>query len=115
MSDELLTYYNEELKFLRLMGAEFAVKHSKIAGRLRLSTDGSDDPHVERIIEAFAYLNARIRHKLDDDFPEIVDSLLGVLYPHYQNPIRERCSGVSPFNSQNRNFSGNAKYSDNRR
>lgn len=87
MTEELLPYYNQELEFLRLMGAEFAEKYPKIAARLHLSEDGSHDPHVERIVEAFAYLNARIRYKLDDDFPEIVGSLLGVLYPHYQNPI----------------------------
>src|SRR5262249_23877552 len=49
--------------------------------------DSSEDPHVERLIEAFAYLNARTRRKLEDDFPEITEALLGVLYPHYQLPI----------------------------
>lgn len=86
MSDELLPYFQQELTFLRHMGQEFAEKHPKIAGRLHLNADGSHDPHVERIIEAFAYLNARIQYKLDDDFPEIVESMLGVLYPHYQQP-----------------------------
>ena len=81
MSDELLPYYNRELAFIRRLGAEFAEAHPKIAGRLRLGPDAAEDPHVERLIEAFAYLNARIRHKLDDDFPEITDALLGVLYP----------------------------------
>ena len=52
------------------------------------SSDGmSEDPHVERMIEAFAYLNARTRHKLEDEFPELTEALLGVLYPHYQAPI----------------------------
>jgi len=87
MSDELLPYYNRELAFVRRLGAEFAEMHPKIAGRLRLKADSAEDPHVERMIEAFAYLNARTRHKLEDDFPEITDALLGVLYPHYQAPI----------------------------
>jgi type VI secretion system protein ImpG len=87
MSDELLPYYHRELAFIRRLGAEFAEAHPKIAGRLRLGPDLAEDPHVERLIEAFAYLNARIRHKLDDDFPEISDALMGVLYPHYQAPI----------------------------
>ncbi len=86
MSDELLPYFQQELTFLRHMGQEFSEKYPKIAGRLDLSADGSRDPHVERIVEAFAYLNARIQYKLDDDFPEIIESLLGVLYPHYQQP-----------------------------
>jgi type VI secretion system protein ImpG len=87
MSDDLLPYYNRELNFIRRLGAEFAQAHPKIAGRLLLTADGTEDPHVERLIEGFAYLNARIRHKLDDDLPEITDALLGVLYPHYQAPI----------------------------
>jgi type VI secretion system protein ImpG len=87
MSDELLRYYHRELAFLRRLGAEFAEAHPKIAGRLRLGPDAAEDPHVERLIEAAAFLNARVRLKLEDDFPEITDSLLGVLYPHYQRPL----------------------------
>src|SRR4051812_5400184 len=87
MSDELLEYYNRELTFIRRQASQFAEDHPKIAGRLRLGADSCDDPHVERMIEAFAYLTARIRHKLEDDLPEITEALLGVLYPHYQAPI----------------------------
>jgi type VI secretion system protein ImpG len=87
MSDELLPYYNRELAFLRHLGAEFAEAHPKIAGRLRWGPDAVRDPHVARLIEAFAFLSARIRHKLDDEFPEVSESLLGVLYPHYLAPI----------------------------
>lgn len=87
MVDELLPYYEKELAYIRQMGAEFAKEHPKIAGRLGISTDTIEDPHVSRLIESFAYLNARIQHKLDDDFPEISDALLATLFPHYQRPI----------------------------
>jgi type VI secretion system protein ImpG len=88
LSDPLLPYYQLELSFLRNEAAEFARKNRQIARNLGLGPQGaSEDPHVARLMEAFAYLNARIRHKLDDDFPELTDSLLGVLYPHYQRPI----------------------------
>jgi type VI secretion system protein ImpG len=87
MPDDLLTYYERELSFLRQMGAEFAVKYPKIASRLLLEADKSEDPHVERLIQAFAFLAARVHHKLDDEFPELTDALLGVLYPHYLAPI----------------------------
>ncbi len=87
MPDELLPYYEKELAFIRQMGAEFANEHPKIAGRLGISSDTIEDPHVSRLIESFAYLNARIQHKLDDDFPELSDALLEVLFPHYQRPI----------------------------
>ncbi len=87
MPDELLPYYEKELAFIRQMGAEFAKEHPKIAGRLGINFDTIEDPHVSRLIESFAYLNARIQHKLEDDFPELSDALLGVLFPHYQRPI----------------------------
>jgi type VI secretion system protein ImpG len=87
MTDELLPYYQRELAFLRKAGHEFAEANPKIAARLRLDTNLSDDPHVARLIEAFAYLNARTRLKLEDDFPEITEAMLGVLYPHYLAPI----------------------------
>lgn len=87
MSDQLLAFYNRELAYIRKSAAQFANAHPKIAARLKLGTDSTEDPHVERLIEAFAYLNARTRLKLEDDFPELTESLLGILYPHYQNPI----------------------------
>ena len=87
MPDELLPYYEKELAFIRQMGAEFAREHPKIAGRLGINFDTIEDPHVSRLIESFAYLNARIQHKLEDDYPELSDALLGVLFPHYQRPI----------------------------
>ena len=88
MGDELLGYYNRELTYIRRLATRFAEAHPKIAERLRLgSDDASDDPHVERMIESFAYLTARIRRKLDDEFPEITSALLDVLYPHYLAPI----------------------------
>ncbi len=82
MFDDLLPYYNAELRFMREMAGEFARAHPKIAGRLRLSSNAVEDPHVARMIEAFAFLAARTRLKLDDDFPELTNSLLGILQPH---------------------------------
>lgn len=87
MRDELLGYYERELIFLRRMGAEFAKKYPKIATRLLLDEEKVEDPHVERIIEAFALLSGRVSLKLDDELPEITESFLNVLYPHYLSPI----------------------------
>lgn len=87
MRDRLLGYFERELTYLRQMGAEFAEKYPKIASRLLLEPDRCEDPHVERLIESVAFLNAKIRHKLDDELPEITDSVLGVVYPHYLAPV----------------------------
>ena len=87
MSDALLPYYNRELNAIRALAAEFAAAHPKIAGRLRLAADAVDDPHVARLLEGVAFLAARVHHRLDDEFPELTDALLGVLYPHYLAPV----------------------------
>ncbi len=87
MSDALLPYYDRELNALRSLAAEFAATHPKIAGRLRLAPESVDDPHVARLLEGVAFLAARVHHRLDDEFPELTDALLGVLYPHYLAPF----------------------------
>lgn len=86
MRDELLLYYERELNYLRQLGAEFGQKYPKIASRLILETDKCEDPHVERLLEAFAFLAARVHLKIDDEFPEITEALLSILYPHYIRP-----------------------------
>jgi len=85
--EELLNYYERELAYIRQMGVEFAKKYPKLAGRLLLEPDRCEDPHVERLLEGFALLAARIHLKLDDDFPQISASLLEVLFPHYTRPV----------------------------
>ncbi|HEX4128837.1 MAG TPA: type VI secretion system baseplate subunit TssF [Pirellulales bacterium] len=89
MTDALERRYEDELTFIRRLGNEFARQRPKIADRLLLDreTGVSEDPHVERLIEAFAFLTARVRLKLDDDFSELTDALLNILYPHYLAPI----------------------------
>ena len=87
MDDQLLQYYERELTYIRAMAAEFARTYPKIAGRLLLEPDRCEDPHTERLIEAFAFISGRIHKKIDDDFPEITESLFNILYPHYINPI----------------------------
>jgi hypothetical protein len=87
LRDELLGAYERELTYLRRLGAEFAGRYPKIAARLALEQDKCDDPHVERLIESVAFLCARVRLKIDDDFPEITDALLSVLYPSFLAPV----------------------------
>ncbi|MCJ8510232.1 type VI secretion system baseplate subunit TssF [Rhizobium lemnae] len=87
MAEGFLARYNEELAALRQRASRFAESFPKIAGRLRLTGEVVDDPHVERLIQSFAYSAARVRQKLDDEFPELTTSLLETLYPHYLAPI----------------------------
>ena len=87
MSRALYPYYERELTAIRQLAQEFAKTYPAAAGRLMLEPSRSTDPHVERLIEAFAFLTGRIQHKLDDEFPELTDALLNILYPHYLAPI----------------------------
>ncbi len=87
MSDTLLPYYQRELDAIKRLAGEFADANPKIAGRLRLTADAVDDPHVARLLEGVAFLAARVHHRLDDEFPELTDALLGLLYPQYLAPV----------------------------
>ena len=86
-TESLLRYYNTELSYLRRMAGSFARRYPRVAGRLELSPDDCADPHVERMIESFALLTARLQRRMDGEFPEITASLLGALYPHLVNPV----------------------------
>ncbi|KFE64438.1 type VI secretion system baseplate subunit TssF [Hyalangium minutum] len=85
--DELLQAYQRELAWLRGEGAEFAAHYPKLAARLRLGASEVGDPHVERLIESFAFLTARVQHAFDSDLPELSTTLLGLLAPHLVEPL----------------------------
>lgn len=87
MSETLFPFYERELLFIRQMAQDFQRQYPAAAGRLLLEPNRSADPHVERLIESFALIAGRIHHKLDDDFPELTDALIQILYPHYLAPI----------------------------
>ena len=87
MQDDLLLYYERELTYLRRLGAEFAARYPKVAARLQLEPTKCEDPHVERLLEGFAFLAARVHRRLDDDLPEISEALLDVLHPQHVRPV----------------------------
>lgn len=87
MDRRLLRYYNEELRHLRSTAGEFAKEFPKVAGRLALDEFACADPYVERLLEGFAFLAARVQLKLDAEFPQFTQSILETVYPHYLSPI----------------------------
>lgn len=86
MDPQLLKYYSEELIYMRSMADEFSLSHPKIAKRLGMQGNEVADPYVERLIEAFCFLSARMRIKLDAEFPNFTQRLLEVIYPNYISP-----------------------------
>lgn len=87
IDDGLLHYYQRELAYLREQGAAFARRHPKVAARLALDGSESPDPHTERLIEAQAFLAARVHRDLDRELPQLASDLLEQLAPTLAQPI----------------------------
>lgn len=87
MDPRLLEYYNRELQFIREMGGEFAQVYPRIAARLGLSGIECADPYVERLLEGFAFLAARVQLKIDARHPDFTQHLLEMVYPQFLDPV----------------------------
>lgn len=85
--EDLYGHYERELLYLRRAGEGFAKSYPKVARRLALGPEQAADPHVERLIEAVAFLTSRLQLDLDRQFPRLTDALLNILYPHLLEPI----------------------------
>lgn len=85
--DQQLFYYQRELTFLREMGAVFSAQHPKVAKRLGLSKDHAADPHVERLIESFAFLTSYLQRDIDAQFPRVSQAILNSVFPLITRPI----------------------------
>ncbi|WP_416067379.1 type VI secretion system baseplate subunit TssF [Rhizobium sp. ZK1] len=87
MDPRLLRLYNDELAYMREMGSEFSQIFPKIAGRLGLQSGDMADPTVERMMEGFAFLAARVQLKLQARFPDFTQHMLEMVYPHFLAPL----------------------------
>lgn len=82
----MLDYYNRELAYVREQGAEFADQFPKVAARLGMRGIEVADPYVERLLEGFAFMSARVQLKMDAEFPRFSQRLLDLVYPGYLSP-----------------------------
>ena len=91
MHAKLFDYYEQELKHIRESAAEFAKEHSKVARRLALSDASSGgecpDPYVERLLEGFAFLSARVQIRQDAEYAKFTQHLLEMVYPGFLSPV----------------------------
>lgn len=88
MDPRLVRLYEDELAHLRESGRDFAREHPKIARRLALDPDKeTEDPYVERLLEGFAFLTARVRLKMEAEQPQLISQLLESLYPNFAAPL----------------------------
>ena len=82
-----LDHYDRELAFLREMGSAFANQYPKLAGQLGLDEFQCSDPFVERLLEGFAFMSARVQRRLDAEFPQLTRAIFEAVFPHYARPI----------------------------
>lgn len=87
MDPRLLRLYTQELAYLREMGAEFAAEFPKVAGRLGMETLEVADPYVERLLEGFAFLAARVQLKIEAEQPSLIAQLIESVYPNFLSPV----------------------------
>lgn len=81
-------YFQDELSFLKEAGSEFSKSHPQLT---KFLSESSNDPDVERLLEGFAFLNGKLRQKLDDELPELTQSLISLLWPHYLRSVPSMC------------------------
>src|SRR5690554_3613615 len=91
MNQKMLEYYNKKLAYLREAGANFAEHYPKVASRLAMNGIDVADPYVERLLEGFSFLTARIQLKMDAEFPRFIQRLIEVIYPNYLAPTPSMC------------------------
>ena len=87
MIEELLPYYEKQLQEFAQQSRDFSNKYPKIAQRLSLNQEQIDDPHIERLIQAFSLVAARIDKKLDDSYEVFTRSIYEVMFPQYLKPF----------------------------
>ena len=95
----MLDYYNRELAYVREQGAEFAEQFPKVAARLGMRGMEVADPYVERLLEGFAFMSARIQLKMDAEFPRFSQRLLDLVYPGYLAPTPAMAPATLPLAS----------------
>ena len=91
MDPRIIDLYNDELLHLRTEAAEFAREFPDRAGRLSLDGNRVEDPYVERLIEGVAFLAARVRLKLEAQYPVFTQQVLEVLFPGWLAPSPSAC------------------------
>jgi len=77
-------YYQAELAYLRGLAQEFGQAFPEVA---HLVSERGGDPAAERLFQGAALLTARLRQRVEDDFPELVHPLFEQLWPQYLRPV----------------------------
>ncbi len=91
--DEFLPHYLKQLDSLRQDGADFAQKYPDVADGLDIAHRNVDDPQIDRLVESFAFLTAKLHQQYEAQFPEIPTAILEALYPQLLAPVPSMAIG----------------------
>ncbi|GAA3924027.1 type VI secretion system baseplate subunit TssF [Litoribacillus peritrichatus] len=94
MAETLMRYYERELAYIRKALVGFSQRHPEQAAKLQGKQNNAEDPNITRLIDGMALLTAKTELRLDEQFPEIVESLLTILYPGYTQ-ILPSCTNLT--------------------
>lgn len=101
--DKFDDYYNNELHSLKTGLDKFINKHQSIFSDIKNSvddiSDGNIDSYLEKIVNSFAFLTARLKYQNDNLFNEIAKKLITVIYPEIMEDVY--CRGLIKFNIDN--------------
>lgn len=81
--DRLNTYYRAELDSLRISGRDFAQAYPNIASELSLSEGEARDPHVEHLVQSFAWMMGRLHMQMEAETRKVPSMLLEELAPNF--------------------------------
>ncbi|WP_369930335.1 type VI secretion system baseplate subunit TssF [Xanthomonas sp. NCPPB 2632] len=103
-SPRLKLWYEQELASLRAEAVEFGTAFPALARTLALSGGRSADPHVELLVQSFAWMAGRLRYQLEADQAVLPNALLGLLYPHLEAPLPSMLIGEIDVKPEGANF-----------
>lgn len=86
MDERLIGLFDQELRHLRETAREFGRAFPSKAAALGVMQTPAD-PYVERLMEGAAFMAARVRLRLEAQFPHFTQSLIETTYPDFLAPV----------------------------
>lgn len=84
---QLLGYYQSEIDYLLNEGRIFAKKHLQSAKNIEWNKNGSNDPNIQHMLEAFAFLTASIQQQIDTTSSSLNFHIIDKLCPIFSKSI----------------------------
>lgn len=80
-------YFQQEMRYLRRSVEGFSHTYPEVAAELKLSAGRSNDPHVEQLLQSFAFMTGKLQADLAQQQDQIPNQLLNSLYPNLMRSL----------------------------